>query len=82
MNNRERTNQNAVTTDSELEAGGHPIGKICHISTVTHAWRGTLAAVTASYYIFDATKPIALVDSTGAMSEYLSDMNAAREGDE
>ncbi len=73
---------NAVVTDGENERGEHPIGKKVHISTVTHAWRGTLLAVTASYYILDASKPIALVDSTGKMGDYMKTMKAVTEGDE
>jgi hypothetical protein len=42
---------NAVVTDMELENNEHPIGKVCHFSTVTHAFRGKLVAVTASYMI-------------------------------
>lgn len=72
---------NAVVTDGELERGVHPIGKVVHISTVTHAWRGTLAAVDSTYYVFDASKPIALVDSTGSMSDYLGDMKQANDQD-
>ena len=71
----------AVMTDGELERGEHPIGKLVHLSTVTHAWRGTLLAVTPSYYVLDSSGPVALVDSTGAVGEYLAAPTAVREGD-
>lgn len=73
---------NAVVTDYELERGDHPIGKLVHLSTVTHAWRGVLAAVSPSYFIFSNEHPVALVDSTGAMGEYLAEPKAASPGDE
>ncbi len=72
---------NAVVTDGELERGEHPIGKLVHISTVTHAWRGVLKEVTSSYFILDGNETIALVDSTGAMGNYLADPTEVREGD-
>ena len=72
---------NAVITDRELERGEHPIGKLVHISTVTHAFRGVLKEVTASYYILDSLEPVALVDSTGNFADYLADPQAVREGD-
>ncbi len=72
---------NAVLTDYELERGEHPVGRLVHISTVTHAWRGHLAAVSPSYYILDPTKPVAMVDSTGGIGEYLSSPTQVREGD-
>ena len=72
---------NSVTTDYELERGEHPIGRLVHLSTVTHAWRGTLREVTPSYYILDSTKPVALVDSTGGMSTYVATPTAGSEGD-
>jgi len=58
-------------TDYELERGEHPIGCLVHICTVGHAWRGTLCAVTPSYYVLDADAEVALVDSTGAIGKYL-----------
>jgi len=63
---------NRVATDYELERAEHPIGQLVHLSTVTHAWRGRLAAVTPSYYVLDNTAPVALVDSTGGIAEYLA----------
>lgn len=73
--------QKAVVTDYELERNEHPIGKIVHLSTVTHAWRGKLLEVTPSYYVLDSEEPVSLVDSTDAIGAYLSKMTAAREGD-
>ena len=79
--NTKREQHNSVVTDGEEERGEHPVGKVCHISTVTHAWRGTLLAVTPSYYVFDPSKEIALVDSTGDMGSYFSAMTVVRDGD-
>lgn len=75
-------NYNAVVTDYELERGEHPVGKLVHLSTVTHAWRGVLEAVTPSYFVLSASHPVALVDSTGAISDYLVDPTKCSEGDE
>lgn len=61
---------NAVVTDYELENGEHPVGKLCHISTVTHAYRGYLKAVTPSYYMLDTSREIVLVGSTGELGAY------------
>ena len=73
---------NAVVTDYELERGEHPIGKLVHISTVTHAWRGILEGVTPNYFVLSAEHPVALVDSTGAMGDYLANPVVASQGDE
>lgn len=70
-----------VTTDYERERGEHPIGKVCHISTVTHAWRGVLREVTPSYYVLDSAHPVALVDSTGEMRAYVKAFKGGSEGD-
>lgn len=80
MNETEQ--RNAVVTDYELERGEHPIGRLVHISTVTHAWRGVLEAVTTSYYVLSTEHPVALVDSTGAMADYLTKPEVASQGDE
>ena len=72
---------NAVVTDYELEKGEHPIGSLVHISSVTHAWRGVLIAVTPSYYILDNNRPFALVDSTQEMGKYLANPTAGSPGD-
>jgi hypothetical protein len=37
--------------------------------------------VTPSYYIFESSKPVSLVDSTGDFGEYMNGMEAARVGD-
>ncbi len=55
----------------------HPIGQRVHISTVTHAWRGTLLAVTKHYYILDADA--VLVESTGPAEKYAQDRKADKE---
>jgi hypothetical protein len=73
---------NSVVNDGELERGEHPIGVKVHISTVTHAWRGTLLEVTPSYYVLDPSQKIALVDSTGKMSDYMKTMKSVADGDE
>lgn len=62
---------NTVVTDAELERGEHPVGSLVHIATVTHAWRGHLAAVTASYYMLDPTKSWTMVDNTGPVGAYV-----------
>lgn len=74
--------RNIVVTDYELERGEHPIGKLVHISTVTHAWRGVLEAVTPTYLVLSSEHPVALVDSTGAMRDYLANPKVASDGDE
>lgn len=78
---KDKNGYNQVVTDMELERYGHPIGQLVHISTVTHAWRGVLEAVTPSYYILSKEHPIALVDSTGPMGDYLNKPTNVREGD-
>lgn len=50
----------------------HPIGHEVHIATVTHAWRGVLKDVTPSAYIFDENFPFSVIDSTGAIEDYLA----------
>lgn len=82
MNDKQRNEMNTVVTDYELERGEHPVGKLVHLSTVTHAWRGVLEVVTPSYYVLSASHPVALVDSTGAISDYLVDPTKCSEGDE
>lgn len=62
---------NSVITDQELERGEHPIGKYVHLSSATHAWRGTLLAVTTTYFVLDPDRPVALVDVTGPIGAYL-----------
>jgi hypothetical protein len=59
---------NAVVTDMELENNEHPIGRVCHLSTVTHAFRGKLRAVTASYYILE--KGSHMIGVTGNIEEF------------
>lgn len=81
MDTKEMNMRNRVVTDFELEKGEHPIGQVVHISTATHAWRGTLEYVTSSYFILSKDHPIALVDSTGAMGEYFAKPTAVRAGD-
>lgn len=81
MNDKQTESYNKVVTDHELERGEHPIGALVHISTVTHAWRGVLESVTASYFVLSKEHPIALVDSTGNMGDYLMKPDQVREGD-
>lgn len=81
MTDEDRNTYNSVTTDYEKERGMHPLGKLVHISTVTHAWRGILLDVTPSYYILDPDQNVALVDSTGEIGTYLENPVVAREGD-
>jgi len=81
MNDNEKNQRNAVISDGEWERNEHPIGKVVHLSTVTHAFRGTLLAVTPSYYVLDDAREVTLVDSTGAFGEYLGTLTAGREGD-
>lgn len=71
-----REQLDAVATDGELERNEHPIGKLVHLATVTHAFRGKLKAVTPSYYILDEAEKFDLVDSTGNFAEYLKDPKA------
>lgn len=79
--NIEGRKTNLVVTDMELELNIHPIGKVVHLSTVTHAWRGTLLSVDSTYYVLDASKPVALVDETGPMAEYMTSMTKVYQGD-
>lgn len=72
---------NRVVTDGELERGEHPIGKLVHVSTVSHAWRGVLECVTASYFVLSPDHTYALVDSTGAIDDYVSRPEASSTGD-
>lgn len=70
---------NQVITDNENETGEHPIGKVVHMSTVTHAFRGRLVCVTASYYILaDAS----IVHDTGAVAAYRKNQRSASESEE
>lgn len=82
MTAQEVEQHNAVVTDAELENGEHPIGKIVHFSTVTHAFRGVLEAVTPSYYVL-RKGTVQLIALTGAMPEYTaSEKSAGREVEE
>ena len=57
-----------VATDAQLEREPHPIGHLMHYSTVTHAWRGVLEAVTASDYVL--APGASLFRETGPMADY------------
>jgi hypothetical protein len=65
---KQRNLENAVIADAENTSGEHPVGRVVHLSTVTHAWRGKLEAVTASYYIFEPGAELIL--STGEIGAY------------
>lgn len=57
----------AVLTDHELEKQSHPVGSVIHVSTVTHAFRGTLFGVTPTHYLL---KDAFIIHSTGDVAEY------------
>jgi len=82
IDEKQRDEDLAVVTDGELERGEHPIGRLVHISSVTHAWRGVLETVTPSYYLMSREHPVALVETTGPMGEYLNKPTMVRDGDE
>ena len=68
---------NAVVTDYQHEREEFPLGRLVHISTVTHAFRGTLKAVTPSHYWLAAA---VLVESTGEVAAYAKSHKASEEG--
>ena len=68
--NKNDQENNAVYTDQELQNGEHPIGRVVHLSTVTHAFRGVLRDVTTSYFILDNSKPAHIIHDTGEVSAY------------
>jgi hypothetical protein len=74
-------NQMQVQTDSELERDAeHPVGRIVHLSTVTHAWRGKLIHVTPSYYVL--APGAIMVGDTGDVGAYLAAGKAWKAGAE
>ena len=80
MTPKQTNEHNAVITDMESEAGEHPIGRVVHICTVSHAFRGVLTAVTPSYFIFAPGSEIVL--STGEVEAYSGDpKSTAREAE-
>lgn len=66
---KQKLDENAVTTDGEHERGEHPLGHIIHVSTVTHAFRGVLEGVTPSHYLLKKGT-VEMVQSTGDLTEY------------
>lgn len=72
-------NEMSVQTDNELEKDAeHPLGRITHISTVTHAWRGMLKFVTPNYFVFE-TGTAQLVGDTGDINEYAKNYKSSQE---
>lgn len=67
-----------TTSDGTQE---HPVGHEVHIATVTHAWRGVLKDVTPSAYVFDERYPVSVIDSTGAIEDYLASPKVVHPGD-
>ncbi len=61
-------NEMTMLTDAELmKDSEHPIGPNVHISTCTHAWRGTLKHVSPNYFVLvDAH----MVGDTGDVAAY------------
>ena len=82
MDDKTKNDINAVVTDQQHEAGEFPIGKVVHFSTVTHAFRGVLEAVTPSdYWLKRGTASI--IHDTGDVSEYSTAKDSnARESEE
>lgn len=81
MKNKEQVAQNennAVVTDSQHEVGDFPIGKVIHVSTVTHAFRGELEAVTPSHYWLKKGTCV-FVHDTGSTTEYANSKKGADE---
>jgi hypothetical protein len=62
---------NAVMTDWEKENGLCPEGRLVHVSTVSHAFRGRLKLVTPSHYILERNAVlVALTGQTGGKEGY------------
>ena len=66
---KQKLDENTVTTDGELERGEHPIGHVVHVSTVSHAFRGVLEGVTPSHYLLKKGT-VEIVLSVGDLSKY------------
>lgn len=71
-----QTDNNRVATDAELERGTFQLGSTVHMSSVTHAFRGTLESVTESMFILSEPH---LVESTGPLDQYARTQRAAEE---
>lgn len=69
MNDKQKQETNSVVTDAQHEAGEFPLGKVLHISTVTHAFRGVLEAVTPSHYWLKRGT-VSIIHDTGDVAEY------------
>lgn len=73
--------ENAVVTDMQQEAGEFPLGRTIHVSTVTHAFRGTLKEVTPSHYILQKGT-CEIIHDTGEVTTYSkSKVSTPREGE-
>lgn len=74
-----QTDNNRVATDAELERGTFQIGRTVHLSSVTHAYRGTLESITESVFVL---KNAHLVESTGPLDQYAKTKKASEESPE
>lgn len=76
-----KKNEMQVQTDKELETDAeHPLGSVVHISTASHAWRGTLKFVTPSYFVLE--EGAVMVGETGDIAAYCNKKNFATAAEE
>jgi hypothetical protein len=69
MNDATKNDINSVVTDAQHMAGEFPIGRVIHVSTVTHAFRGELEAVTPSHYWLKKGT-VSIIHDTGDVTPY------------
>ena len=69
MNDKQKQETNSVVTDAQHEAGEFPLGKVVHLSTVTHTFRDVLEAVTPSHYWLKKGT-VSIIHDTGDVTPY------------
>lgn len=67
--NKNKQENNLVAVDLMLELGEFQIGRTYHISTVTHAWRGEVVALTPFAVYLKNARLIALTGDTSVYSQ-------------
>lgn len=58
-----------VRADREQENSEHPLGKVLHLNTVTHGFRGILAHVSETHYYLAKAH---MVNGTGKIASYFA----------
>ena len=64
---QQTTTEAAMRHEAAQVAEEHPIGKVIHLSTVTHGWRGILVHVSETHYYLAKAH---MVNGTGRIKDY------------